>query len=486
MILYYMGDRNIKKALQTEEQALKQAKNEADTIINEARKEASRGNDDIMEDLKNREGHVNAYKSRLDQKTNQLNSRIQRIEDIKKDLSDKQMDIEEKKAKLKQLNREQIVDLEKITNLSFDTVVSEIEKRYEEKYKEELQEYWSDNFEHLQENTERECENLTKLVIQRFTEGSSREAVSVAVDFKSKKNRKKFLGEDEEAYFNKLNETLETELTYEWDGHVLEIYGHDLLKRNIVKLTMQNLLKKPTLGLEKALKIAKDTISAELMKHGNWAVKTLKIKDLPEQLVKLIGRLNYRTSYGQNILRHSVEVAFICEMLAHELDADVELCKLGGLLHDIGKAIDTEVSGTHDALGRDIALKFKMDPVVVNAIYAHHEAEPFKTIEARIVQTADAISASRPGARHQESIEDYIERIEKLERITEQFKGIEKSFAISAGRELRVLVNPEDITDEQAKEMAKEIAKNIEDSLTYPGEIKVNLIREKKVIDYAN
>jgi len=249
---------------------------------------------------------------------------------------------------------------------------------------------------------------------------------------------------------------------------------------------LTNLLKNHKLNEDTALQLAKKTISVNLVKYGNKAIKDLRLENLPEQLIKLIGRLYYRTSFGQNILKHSVEVAYIAEMLASEIGADTEIAKLGGLLHDIGKAIDTEVSGAHDAIGRDIAIKFKLDKPIINCIYAHHEAEPFHYVEARIVQVADAISASRPGARHQESLEEYLERIEKLESITTEFDGIEKSYAISAGRELRVLVDPDELSDEDAAKLTEDIAKKVEEELTYPGEIKINLIREKKVIDFAN
>ena len=265
------------------------------------------------------------------------------------------------------------------------------------------------------------------------------------------------------------------------------ISAFDPVRRYIAKLALEKLITDGRIQpsrIEEVVKDAKKEVAKMIKESGEQAVYEVGVAGLPDDLVKLLGRLRFRTSYGQNVLKHSVEVAFIASMLAAEVGADQNIAKKAGFLHDIGKAVDHEIPGSHALIGRDIAKKFGMSPEVVHAIEAHHEDVPFKTTEAILVQSADAISGARPGARR-ESFESYIKRLEELENIANTFKGVEKSFAIQAGREVRIMVIPEEIDDLSAIKLSKDIAHKIEKELKYPGQIKVNVIRETRAVEYA-
>ena len=263
--------------------------------------------------------------------------------------------------------------------------------------------------------------------------------------------------------------------------------GFDPLRREVAKIALEKLIEDgrihPT-KIEEMVEKAKEEVEAIIKQEGERAVLETGVHGLHPDLVKLIGKLKYRTSYGQNVLNHSIEVSNLARIMAEELGLDPKIARRAGLLHDIGKALDHDMEGTHVEIGVDILKKYKESDVIINAVQAHHgDVEP-KTIEAVLVQAADAISASRPGARR-ETLETYIKRLEKLEEIADSFDGVEKSFAVQAGREIRLIVKPEKVSDSQMVIMAREVAEKVESEMEYPGQIKVNVIRETRAIDYA-
>ena len=261
----------------------------------------------------------------------------------------------------------------------------------------------------------------------------------------------------------------------------------DPVRREVARTALEKLILDgrihPT-RIEELVEKAGRDIDAKIKEAGDNAVQEVGIYNLHPELIKVLGRLKYRTSYGQNCLKHSLETAYIAGFLASELGADEKVAKRGGLLHDIGKALDHEIEGTHVSIGVELAKKYKESPAVIHCIEAHHFNVEFNSVEAIIVQVADAISSSRPGARR-ETIESYVKRLEKLEEISNSFKGVEKSFAVQAGREVRIIVKPEEITDDMAVFMAKDIARKIEEEMEYPGQIKVNVIRESRFVETA-
>ena len=263
--------------------------------------------------------------------------------------------------------------------------------------------------------------------------------------------------------------------------------GFDPLRREVAKIALEKLIEDgrihPT-KIEEMVEKAKEEVEAIIKQEGERAVLETGVHGLHPDLVKLIGKLKYRTSYGQNVLNHSIEVSNLARIMAEELGLDPKIARRAGLLHDIGKALDHDMEGTHVEIGVDVLKKYKENDIIINAVQAHHgDVEP-KTIEAVLVQAADAISASRPGARR-ETLETYIKRLEKLEEIADSFDGVEKSFAVQAGREIRLIVKPEKVSDSQMVIMAREVAEKVESEMEYPGQIKVNVIRETRAIDYA-
>lgn len=265
------------------------------------------------------------------------------------------------------------------------------------------------------------------------------------------------------------------------------ISGFDPLRREVAKIALEKLIEDGRIHpakIEEMVEKAKEEVSESIKEAGERAIMETGVIGLHPDIIKLLGKLKYRTSYGQNVLNHSIEVSNLARIMAEELGLDPKLARRAGLLHDIGKALDHDMEGTHVEIGVEVLKKYKENPNVINAVEAHHgDVEP-QTIEAVLVQAADAISASRPGARR-ETLESYIKRLEELEKIADSFEGVEKSFAIQAGREIRIIVKPDKISDDKMTLLAKDVAKSVEDEMEYPGQIKINLIRETRVVDYA-
>ena len=278
-----------------------------------------------------------------------------------------------------------------------------------------------------------------------------------------------------------------TEVIVDDTPGAITISSYDPIRRQIAKVALENLIidgRIQPARIEEFVEKAREEINKTIKKRGEQAVYECGILNLDPRIISILGRLHFRTSYGQNVLQHSVEMSHVARMLAEELGADVTVAKTGALLHDIGKAVDHEIQGTHVEIGKRILQKFGANEKIIQAMQSHHEEHPYETLESVIVQIADSISGGRPGARR-DNVENYLKRLKELEDITNSFDGIEKSFAVQAGREIRILIKPEEVSDLQAKKLARDIALKIEKELKYPGEIKVNVIRESRVIEYA-
>ena len=390
---------------------------------------------------------------------------------------------EEEKEKIKA----RIVEkLEEIAKMDREKAKEELMKIVEKNAKEDLLESLKKLEKHRREELEKKAAEIVSEAIQRYTRSHIGEVTTSIVPLPSDEIKGKIIGK-EGRNIRTFEKATGVEVIIDETPEVVILSSFSPLRREIAKLALEKLIKDGRIQparIEEKVEEAKSEISEKIKELGEEAAYELGIYDLPKEIIFLLGRLAYRTSFGQNVLLHSVEAAHLAEMMAAELGLNVEVAKKAALLHDIGKAIDYEIGGDHVEIGKKILEKYKIEKEVIEAMQSHHENYPFASPESYIVAAADAASAARPGAR-KESLEKYLKRLEDLENIATSFEGVEKAYAIQAGREIRVFVNAKEIDDLQAMKLAREIAKKIEKELKYPGEIKVNVIRELRATEYA-
>lgn len=457
-----------------EKESLLIAQDKALKIIEEAKKEESKRRQEIS-DLQNR----------LEQRENSFSQKLIDLQDKQQKLYDKVAEVQEIKEKIKSLKEDQEKKLEEVSKLNKEEAKSILIKKIEEQCSEDLnvrlQKIDSENNDHL----EAKARDIMALAMQRMVSDYTVELTTTTVDLPSDEMKGRIIGR-EGRNIKSIEQMTGVEIIVDDTPNAITISGFSLIRRHIAKKTLDYLIKDgrihPT-KIEDAVENAKKEIAVDIKKAGEEAMYEVGVTGFDPKLVQILGRLKYRTSYGQNALRHSVEVAHICAILAEELGTDVTLAKKGGLLHDIGKAVDHEVQGNHTEIGRDIAKKYNLSKEIIDPIATHHDDKPASLVSV-IVKVADAISSARPGARNN-NYENYIQRLEELEAIANSFEGIDKCYAIQAGREVRVFVRSEEITDIKAHDIARDIAKKIEAELKYPGEIKINVIRETRVTEYA-
>ena len=377
-------------------------------------------------------------------------------------------------------------ELERIARLSTDDAKQELLQKVDETLTTEKAERIRDMEEKIKEKADETARNVVTYAIQKCAADHTAESTVSIVALPSDDMKGRIIGR--EGRNIKALETLTgVDFIIDDTPESVVISGFDPLRREVARLALEKLIEDGRIHpakIEEMVEKAKEELAKIIKEEGERAIMETGVMKLHPDIVNLLGKLKYRTSYGQNVLMHSIEVSQLARIMADELGLDTKLAARAGLLHDIGKALDHDMEGTHVEIGVDILKKYKEDPKVINAVHAHHgDVEP-ETVEAYLVQAADAISASRPGARR-ETLEAYIKRLEQLESIADSFDGVEKSFAIQAGREVRIIVKPEKVTDDQMTIMARDIAKRVEDEMDYPGQIKINIIREKRVVDYA-
>lgn len=462
------------------------AREEAKSILDEAEDQAESLLKESKEEIKIEEIQLQKNKDRLIAKENLLDNRQIDIDNESERIKQKEDTIKELEKNLSIELKKQSEELQYISKLSEEEAKEKLFEKMEKEYEEDLlirlQKIENSNSEKI----EQKAKDILVTSIQRLAVSMPSDIFTTTVYLPDAEFKGKIIGKEGRNIKSFERET-GVEIIIDDTPDAISLSSYDPVKREIAKIALEELIKDGRIQpvkIEKEVENAKKKINEAIKRHGEKAVFECGIFNLEPQLILILGRLHYRTSYGQNVLRHSIEMAHLAGMLAEEIGADVKVAKTAALLHDIGKSVDHEVAGSHVEIGRRILQKFNVDEKVIVAMQAHHEEYPFETAESVIVYVADAISGGRPGARR-DSVENYIKRLSDLESIANSFEKVSKSYAIQAGREIRIFVNPEEISDLEAKNLAKQIAKQIEKELKYPGEIKITVIRENRIIEYA-
>lgn len=487
---YYARQTIAKKQAGTIESKLNklisEAKNEAKETLLEAKEKANRVLEKIKEQEKERQKQLTRMEERLLRKEKDIDQKDTQFEKKYTELKTKIRKVKKIKEELGALHQEQLDKLEKIARYSQDQAKEELLAAAEKEHQQTILERLSKLEKEGKEELDKKAQKIIALAMQRYAASQSSETTSSSVNLPSDDLKGRIIGK-EGRNIKTLEKLTGVEVLVDDTPGAIIISGFDPVRRQIAKIALEKLILDGRIQpsrIEEMVESAEEEINKKIMEAGEATIYDVGVAGINPQLIKLLGRLRFRTSYGQNILLHSLEVAHIAGAIAAELGANVDLAKKAGLFHDIGKAVDHEIQGSHVEIGRKILKKFDVDDKVIEAMQSHHEEYPYTSLESIIVQVADAISGARPGAR-KDTLEAYLKRLEELENLANAFPGVKKSYAIQAGREVRVFVNPKEIDDFAANKLAKNIAEQIHQELKYPGEIKVNVIRETRAIEYA-
>jgi len=462
------------------------AKEDSEQIFAEAKERAT----NLIEAVKQKEDQRRTELLKTEQlllkRENVLDQKLSDFEQKQKEFQEKVERLKEIKESLESLKAEGLENLERISGLSRVEARTELLASLEKEYQKDLLEKLRKLEQEGEARFEKKAKEILTAAVQKFALSQVQEITTTTVSLPNEEIKGRIIGK-EGRNIRALESLTGVELVVDETPETVVISGFDPIRRQVAKVALEKLIQDGRIQparIEEKVEEAQREIASQVKEAGETAVYDVGIVGLDPKLVQLLGRLRFRTSYGQNVLLHSIEVAHLAGALAAEIGADVLICKKAGLLHDIGKAVDQQVEGSHTDIGVRILEKFGAEPEVITAMKSHHEEYPYETLEAVIIQTADRISGARPGAR-KDTLENYLKRLGDLENIALGFTGVEKAWALQAGREIRVFVKPEEIDDFGARKLAKEIANRIQEELKYPGEIKVNVIRETRVIEYA-
>jgi len=468
------------------EKIIDDAKTKEKEMLLQAKDEALKIKSEIENQTKEKSRYLEGVERELRRKEQNIDNRFDMVEKSKSEIETKQQQLETIKSSLQQLRQKQEESLEKIAKMSKDEAKQVLLKIVEKEGKEELIKKLKEVDLYVKDHVDEKAKEILVSSMQRIAAETAAETTVSTVALTSDDMKGRIIGR-EGRNIQTFEKITGVDLVIDDTPEAVVLSSFDPIRRRVAKVTLESLVADgrihPT-RIEEAYEKAKKDVAADIKKSGEEAAVEVGVTGLPPEILRVLGRLKFRTSYGQNQLQHVIEVARIGALLSEEIGANTPLVKRACLLHDLGKAVDHEVPGSHAVISADIARKYKLPADLIHAIEAHHEDVEINTKEAAIVQIADAISSARPGARR-ESLDSYIKRLEELERVANSFEGVEKSFAIQAGREVRVLVVPEQVNDLSAEKMAKEIAKKIEEEVQYPGQVKVNVIREVRAVEYA-
>ena len=490
LLFKYIGKTKISSTETYCKDMIENAKREADSIKKEALLQAKEESYKIKRNaeisIKEKSNELQKLESQLIRKSNNLVQKMEALEKKERLLNCKEQELENDLQKVKNLYQEQRNQLIKISGMSIEEAKKELLNNLEKELTHETGKIIKEIEDRAYAEAEKKSRKVISLAIQRYAADHTIDTTTSFVPLPNEDMKGRIIGR-EGRNIRTFEMLTGVDLIVDDTPEAVIISGFDPIRREIAKIALEKLITDGRIQparIEEVIEKSKAIVDNDIREEGERVVFDLNVKNISPKLIHLLGKLKYRTSYGQNVLQHSKEVAYLSEIMASELGVNAQIAKRAGLLHDIGKAIDNEIEGPHAIIGSEIAKKNNESFEVVNAIAAHHgEVEP-KTIEAILIQSADAISASRPGARR-EMLETYIKRLEKLEEIANSFEGVEKAFAIQAGREIRIIVNPEEIDDYVAKKLARDISKKVEKNIDYPGQIKVIIIREVRAIEYA-
>ncbi|MDD5796513.1 MAG: ribonuclease Y [Oscillospiraceae bacterium] len=465
----------IKTAEAKKKEALLEGKDELHRLRNENDKE-----------IADRRKEVQRQERRIQQKEETLDKKIDNVEAKEERVNKKLKDVDAKLSEIEQIKKSQFEMLERISGYTAEQAKEYLLQQLEQELTHEKAVKIMDFEQQIKDESEKLARNIISLSIQRLAADQVAEATVSVVPLPNDEMKGRIIGR-EGRNIRAIETITGVDLIIDDTPEAITLSSFEPVRREVARIALEKLIADGRIHparIEEMVDKARREVDATIKQEGERAIMEVGINHIHPELVKLLGRLKYRTSYGQNVLNHSLEVAYLSGIMASELGLDPTVAKRAGLLHDIGKALDHEMEGTHIELGVNVARKYKESDAVIHAIQAHHGDVEAKTVVACIVQAADAISAARPGARR-ENLENYIKRLQKLEEVASSFEGVERSFAIQAGREVRIMVKPEVVNDERMIPLAREICNKIEEELEYPGQIKVNIIRENRAVDFA-
>ena len=487
---YYARQSIAKKKAGTIEQIiqkrLQKAREEAQTLLSEAKEKSQKILETAQEETNQRHSELLRTERLVLKREHILDQKISDFELKQKEFQEKVEKLRQIKEELEDLKTQALGNLERISGLKKEEAKKELLENLEKEYQKEILEKIKKLEGEGREKLEKRAKEILATAIQKCAISQAQEITTTTFSLPSEEIKGRIIGK-EGRNIRALEKLTGVEILVDETPETVVISGFDPIRRQIAKLALEKLIQDGRIQparIEEKVEEAKRELTNQIREAGETAIYETGLLGVEPKLVQLLGRLKFRTSYGQNVLLHSIEVAYLAEALAAEIGANPLICKKAGLFHDIGKAVDQQIEGSHVDIGIKILEKFGMEPEVIQAMKSHHEEYPYETLEAIIVQVADQISGARPGAR-KDTLENYLKRVSDLENIATSFSGVEKAWALQAGREIRVFVRPEEIDDLAAQKLAKEIANRIEEELKYPGEIKVNVIRETRITEYA-